>query len=319
MRNYRKRQRPRWPALTGKEVDADLVGRLSNAAGALQPILIEVVGQRRIEAALPALRKAADDSDGQVRAAALAALGSIVGLGDLPVLIERAVKPRDPQDGKAAEDGLRAACIRMPDREACAEKLTAALSQADVAAKCRLLGALGAMGGQQALQAVAAAGKDASPDIQDVASRALGEWMSADAAPALLDMAKTAGDDKYKVRALRGYIRIARQLQIPVETRLAMFRTAMEVAKRNEERQIALDILTRIPSAETLQLAVSYLGDPALKDAAADAAVKIAGKIVGAESKAVAEAMQKVVETSIGDGTGNRAKQLLEQAKAGSK
>jgi len=305
--------------LPGKEVDADLVARLSKAAGEIRTILIEVAGQRRIEAALPALLMAAEDSDGQVRAAALVALGSVVSLRDLPVLIQRAVKPRDPQDAKAAEDALRAACIRMPDREACAEKLTAALSRADVAAKCRLLGALGAMGGQKALQAVAAAGKDASPDIQDVASRALGEWMSVDAGPALLDMAKTAGDDKYKIRALRGYIRLARQLNLPAETRLAMFRTAMEVAQRNEEKQLALDILTRIPSTATLQLAVLRLGDPALKDAAADAAVKIAGKVVGPEPKAVADAMQKVVESGIGGNTGNRAKQLLERAKSGSK
>jgi HEAT repeat protein len=305
--------------MPGKEVDADLVARLPKAAGENRTILIEAIGQRRIEAALPALLKAAEDSDGQVRAAALAALGSVVSLRDLPVLIQRAVKPRDPQDAKAAEDALRAACIRMPDREACAEKLTAALPQADVAAKCRLLGALGAMGGERALQAVAAAGKDASPEIQDVASRVLGEWMSADAGPALLDMAKTAGDAKYKVRALRGYIRLARQLNLPAETRLAMFRTAMEVAQRNEEKQLALDILTRIPSAVTLQLAVSRLGDPALKDAAADAAVKIAGKVVGPEPKAIAEAMQKVVEAGIGGNSGNRAKQLLEQAKSGSK
>jgi HEAT repeat protein len=305
--------------MPAKEVDADLVARLPKAAGENRTILIEAIGQRRIEAALPALLKAAEDSDGQVRAAALAALGSVVSLRDLPVLIQRAVKPQDPQDAKAIEDALRAACIRMPDREACAEKLTAALAQADVAAKCRLLGALGAMGGEKALQAVAAAGKDASPEIQDVASRALGEWMSADAGPSLLDMAKTAGDAKYKIRALRGYIRIARQLNLPAETRLAMFRTAMEVAQRNEEKQLALDILTRIPSAATLQLAVSRLGDPALKDAAADAAVKIAGKVVGPEPKAVAEAMQKVVESGIGGNSANRAKQLLEQAKSGSK
>jgi hypothetical protein len=173
------------------------------------------------------------------------------------------------------------------------------------------------MGGPKALAAVAAAGKDASPEIQDVASRALGGWMSADAGPALLDMAKTAGDEKYKIRALRGYIRLARQLKLPAETRLAMFRAAMEVAKRNEEKQLAVDILTRVPTAATLQTAISYLNDPALKDAAAEVAVKIAGKIVGPEPQAVAEAMEKVVASGIGGKSGSRAKQLLDQAKSG--
>jgi len=299
--------------LPGKDVNADLVARLSKAPREIETILIAVAGQRRIEAALPALLKASEDSDVHIRVAALTALGSIITSRDLPLLIQRAVKPRDPQDAKAAGSALRAACVRMPNREACAEKLTSALSQSDVAAKCRLLDALGAMGGEKALQALGAAGKDANPEIQDVASRALGKWMSVDAGPVLLNMAKTAADNKYKTRALRGYIRIARQLKLPAKARLAMFHAAMEVAKRNEERQLALDILTCIPSTATLQIAVSFLDDPALKDAAADAAVKIAGKIAGTESKTVAKAMQKVVEANVDDTINNLAKQLLEQ------
>ena len=47
-----------------------------------------------------------------------------------------------------------------------------------------------------------------------------------------------------------------------------------------------------------------------MKDAAADAAVKIAGKLVGDEPKAVAEAMQKVVDAGVGGQTADRAKQL---------
>ena len=132
-------------------------------------------------------------------------------------------------------------------------------------------------------------------------------------------MAKTDPENKYRVRALRGYIRIARQLQLPEESKLAMFQTAMETAKRNEDKQVALDILSRIPSAKTLQLAVSYVDDAALKNAAADAAVKIAAKLVGRQPKVVAEAMQKVVDAQVGGNPGSRAQQLLDQAKAASK
>jgi hypothetical protein len=103
------------------------------------------------------------------------------------------------------------------------------------------------------------------------------------------------------------------------ETRLAMFRMAMELAKRNEEKKIALEILPRIPSAATLTLAVSYLGGPGLKDPAADAAVKISGKLVGRDPKAVAAELQKVIEAKVGGDTGAKAKQLLGQAKAAAK
>ncbi len=147
----------------------------------------------------------------------------------------------------------------------------------------------------------------------------LGEWLSADAAPALLEIVKSDPDAKYQIRALRGYIRIARQLRLAPETRLAMFRTAMELAKRNDEKKIALEILPRIPSAATLDLAVSYVRTPSLKDPAADASVKIAAKLVGREPKAVATELQKVVDANVAGDPGARAKQLLGQAKAAAK
>jgi len=37
---------------------------------------------------------------------------------------------------------------------------------------------------------------------------------------------------------------------IPAETKLAMFRTAMQLAKRNEEEALALDILSECPPGD---------------------------------------------------------------------
>lgn len=98
-----------------------------------------------------------------------------------------------------------------------------------------------------------------------------------------------------------------------------MFHEAMKVAKRDEEKRLALDILTRIPSAATLDLAASHLGEPSLKDAAAKAAVRIAAKLVADDPKAVAKAMRKVVEASVGGDSGSRGKQLLERAENAAK
>jgi HEAT repeat protein len=178
---------------------------------------------------------------------------------------------------------------------------------------------LGKVGGRKAIETVAACTKSDDSKVKNAATQSLGAWRNADAAPVLLEIAKTDSDGKYRTRALRGYIRIARQLQFPADARLAMFRTAMETAKRNDEKQIALDILTRIPTATSLQTAVAYLGDAALKDRAADAAVKIGTKILRQDPKAVVVSMQKVVDANPEVSIGNRAKQLLGQAQAASK
>ena len=44
---------------------------------------------------------------------------------------------------------------------------------------------------------------------------AAGRVDDVDAAPVLLDLAKSAADEKYKIRALRGYIRLVRQFAMP--------------------------------------------------------------------------------------------------------
>jgi hypothetical protein len=170
------------------------------------------------------------------------------------------------------------------------------------------------MGGTKALATVVAGADSQDDQIKDAATRILGDWPSADAAPALLEIAKHHSEARYRVRAMRGYLRIARQLQLTADERLDMFRTAMVAAERDEEKRLALDILTRIPSVDTLNLAVSYLGDAVLRDSAADAAVKMAPRLLTSDPHAVAQAMRKIQEAAVGGNAGSRAAQLLRQA-----
>ena len=141
-------------------------------------VLIELVGLRRIDT-VPALIKAADDSNAQIRAAALTALGSTVGPGDLSVLITRVATPTNSVDTAAAQQALRAACVRMPDRDACAAQLTAAMPRANVSAKRAILETLASVGGTRALRSVAIAAEAKQPELQDTATRLLGQWMLA--------------------------------------------------------------------------------------------------------------------------------------------
>ena len=305
--------------LPGAEVDAAVVARLAGAQPKAKAVLIELLGARRIAAQTPAVLQAAADADESGRIAAIAALGRLAELKDIDILIGKSLGGATPAETAAAQTALKMAALRMSDRDGCAAKLAEKLKGASAENQAYLLTMLGKVSGAKALETVVAGAKSADPAIKDAATRVLGEWLSADAAPMLLEIAKGDADAKYQVRALRGYIRIARQLQLPAETRLAMFQTAMEVSKRNEEKQIALSILSRIPSAATLALAASHVGNPALKDASADTAVKIAAKILGQDPKAVAEAMQKLVDANVGGNSGARAKQLLGQAKAGAK
>jgi RNA binding exosome subunit len=114
--------------------------------------------------------------------------------------------------------------------------------------------------------------------------------MSADAGPALLDVAKSVDSDKYQVRALRGYIRLARQFDMSDQERAERCEKALAAAKRPDEQKLVLQVLERYHSADTLKVAVKAQQTPELKEEAA--------KVVAAITKNLSEGGGKRAKSS---------------------
>ncbi len=265
-------------AIPGENIDSRIVVLLKSPKGKMYPLLLQLVGNRRIDA-VPDLLKAIDHSDRDVRNAALIALGETVRLQRLSVLISQVLTPKHREDAAVATQALKAASIRMPDREACSAQLASAIDQTkSVSVKISLLEILGAMGGTNALTAMEAAAKSNDPQLQDISSRLLGEWMTEDAAPVLLDLAGIP-TNPYQIRALRGYIRIARQFVLPEEQRVKMCQTAFDAAHQTAEKKLVLDVLKRYPCVDTLKQAISAMQVAEIRDEATQATLIIAQKL----------------------------------------
>jgi HEAT repeat protein len=279
--------------LPGKNVDQEIVSRLAKARGKIYPLLLGIVGKRRIDA-IDALLKAVDHSDKAVRSAALSALGETVDLKRLSVLVSQVVKPKHDEDAEVAQQALKTACVRMPEREECASELAAAIDRtAAVPTKIVLLDVLGMVGGSKALESMVAAAKAADPKLLDASTRLLGEWSSADAAPVLLELSKTAKGEKFQVRAMNGYIRIANKFVMPEPDRTEMCRIALETAKQPAEQKKVLDVLKKYPNLENLKLAVRAAQVQELKGEATSVAMAIAQKL-GGKAAEVQELLSKV-------------------------
>lgn len=277
--------------LPGEGVDKDIVARLAKAEGKVYPVLLELVGQRRIDA-LTSLLKAVDHSDKAVRSAALTSLGTTVPAKRLSVLISQVVSPKHAEDAPVAQQALKTACIRMPDREACATELATGIEKSPVATKTILLEILADVGGTKALNTIGAAAKSDEPQLQDTGSRLLGKWNNVDAAPVLLDLAKTA--PAYRDRAIKGYISLVRRFAtIPEPQRIEMCQNALAASRNAAEKKLVLDVLKLYPSIETLKLAVKATRElPELKDEATQATLAIAQKL-GGKSDEVRELLSK--------------------------
>ncbi len=253
-------------ALSDPQVNAAILARLPNAKQDKQ-VLLEVIGLRQLEAT-DELVKAIDDNSEAVRVAALQALGQTVPQSRLDTLVGIVVKPKLPADATAAASALRTAAVRMPDREGCAALLSGAVERAPASVKPTLLEIIAAVGGTKALETVAQYARSKDDTLRDITSRLMGEWMTIDVAPVLLDLATKGPADRFQVRAMRGYIRVARQFVMPDEDRVKMCQQAMAAAKNVAEQKLILDVLKRDPSLGTLRLAIESHAKPALKEEA---------------------------------------------------
>jgi HEAT repeat protein len=289
-------------ALPGDAVDRGIRAQLATADARLLPVIVGLVGARRIPAAKE-LQPLLAHGDPAVRKAAIESLGAVIALSDVGLLIDAVVKPRDPAEAEIAAKSLRQACTRMADREACAEKLAAAITDGlPITTKVAIYDVLGEVGGKRALAALAAAGKSSVPELQDAATRLFGKWMTPDAGPVLVELVGTLPPGKYHSRAVRGAIRIARQFSIPDEERADLCRLILKAAADPADQKAVLEFMPRYPSPAMLRVAREAESLPGLEAEAKGAAAAIEQKLPKAAAAVRSFEKQVLTERFVAEG-----------------
>lgn len=259
-------------------VNEVIVVRLAGSDVASLPLVIGLVGDRRITGAAGTVLPFVEHADPAVRTAAMTALGSVIELKDLGMLVAKTAAPRNEAEGAAAAAALKEAAVRMADRDACAARIAEAVETAGSRAGV-LVETLADVGGGVALTAVAAAAGSGDAALQDAATRVLGKWMTADAAPVLLDLATTDKAGPYRRRAMKGYLRIARQFALPEAERAEMCRRALAAAEDSADHKAVIEILVRYPHAATLAVAQEAVDMPDTAEEARAAVTAIETKL----------------------------------------
>jgi hypothetical protein len=162
-----------------------------------------------------------------------------------------------------------------------------------------LFGAMTAVGGKTAMQAVITGTANADSEVKDAAIRALANWPDFDAVKPLLEIAAKSDSTKvHQVLALRGVARLARSSeQEAAPNRIAAAQAVMKAAQRDEEKKEAIAALGGIVSPETVAALTPLLADPALKAEAAQAAINLAQNLRRANRKA-AENLVRAIESA---------------------
>ncbi len=297
------------------QIDAAVLDRAKTGPANTRLIAIDLTAQRRILTGNPLLFQIADDPDKSIRIAALDTLGKTAENPDLANLVTLLVQRKNPEELRAAENAVKAVAGKAPDKPACTAALLKALPQAQPEPACALLRLLRTTGGPDALQAVRTAMKNTNPQMQETAIRTLCEWPTADAAPDLLQMAKSAPGDTTKIAALRGYINLIRDPALAGENKMAIAQQADQLTQRDEEKKLLLGALAEVPAADALAMAVTALDNPNTRSEAILAVLAISEKIAAQNPAETASAIQKVLDTTDNEDISKRAKEILSKIK----
>jgi len=283
--------------LPGKDVDAALLSRLGPAKGNQRQLLIELVAERRIEGALPAIMESVTDTDAGIRGAALQAV----------------------RGSKARADVTRALlAVAGRGGVACLPDLLPLMKSDDSNLRMVGLRAMAIVGGPDALAAVKAALKDKKEAVQDEAVRTLSTWPNnwpedAEAAKILLTLTESGKKTSHKVLGLRGYLQYVRgSKKLRGKEKVTRIHELLPQIKRAEEKRLAIAVLGSVPSSEALELLMTLAEDRTVTEEAYSAIVNLTRRDSRGLSKDQRrKALQTVVEKSKHNGTKKRASDAL--------
>lgn len=286
--------------LPGKEIDNAIVELLDKGDKTAKTTAIGLVEERRIISAFPLLKKNMQDSDSEIRKAALDAIAQVASIDDLPMLFEVLSATKNEQDAKEVQHVLLSACTRMP-QEAAAKATIKMFDSASMPVKLFLFDLLKQIGGPLAVQTVESYAFGNDDQLKDKATAVFGQWSKPEdialVADACLKIARQSRENKYKVRGLRGAIRFARQFEMPEEKRLEICDQAFALANRNEEKLLVIDVYWRKPTLKMLAATMKHIDTEVFREKACETAVTICEKLQG-KSPEIADAMKKVLEKS---------------------
>jgi hypothetical protein len=136
-------------------------------------------------------------------------------------------------------------CRRTADRENAANLFAEELKNADSQTSEFYLDCLFHVGGEKAAAVIAAVAMGTDDALCDKATQLLGRWTTPEVAPHLIFIAEKHPNERYRNRTLSGYLRVIRQMGLPLEQKVQMAEKAVAVASRDADKERAKEVLVR--------------------------------------------------------------------------
>lgn len=264
----------------GTGIREALLDHLERAGATEKAELLVALGKRGDNDATSLLLQHVRAPEQTVRLAALTSLRELRAPNTLTPLLDLAGATPSAADRSAVLKALLAVCQAHPDKGQAGQQVMGALRKMPASSRRHVLPLLGELATPEALAELQRASAD--EDLVRESIRLLTQWPNAEPASCLLDLARTHTDTTIQILALRGAITASGRATEPGH-KLTLLRDAIKLAKRDEEKRLALSQVAQVTRPQALDMALGYLHDTALKNEAGLAALSIAESLAETE------------------------------------
>ncbi len=241
--------------------------------------LIQIATQRRAVDVVPELFQVSLKEQGQLREAALEAVGQLANPDFIEDLIPAVTKAKAGAQREAAERAILAIYNRHPGlNQQPRHPVLAGFYKLVGDEQAALLPTVGRVGGKEAREVVDWYLKHPYPMVRDVGWRALCHWPDASVAAELLSAVEKPFDNARRSMAFKALVRVAglQSETVSDSQRLEWLKKAMSLAKDDQERLLVLKRVSAVRNIDSLRFAIPWLDKPELADQACQTVVELA-------------------------------------------
>jgi HEAT repeat protein len=291
--------------MDAKDIDDAIIAKLNDKE--LSAAAIKAVAKRKCAKAVPELLKLAKTGTGSVQTEAWNALGATASAPYMDALMTAMLDIKDEKLKTVAADAVKYICGHAADKQQCFEVVAKHYGKADEAAKELILELASVAGGEKALELVRSALKSGNKKLYDRAVRSLCSWVDTQATRDLMEVARSAPDEKTRIVALRGFMTVAER-EGNERNRAKSYSEIRGLIKRADEKRLLISKLRGTRDVASVKMLSDYVSDAEVSKEASMAAIDLTKAMTKRGPKNELKAlMDKVLATCKDKGVQKRA------------
>lgn len=218
------------------------------------------------------------NSNAEIREAAFNALPSIAEISNLSKLADQLSIAKSEAEQTAVQQAIYVALKQAGNQEKQADLLVKTMNSTSSSVKNLYYNIFAKIGGTKALEVTIAGFNSGNNDAKNAAFEALASWSDFGATTELIAICRNPQAETYFDKAFNSYVSQINPSNNPIEQKLLLLTSALEVAKTDKQKETVIRQMGEIGTFLSIVTIGNYLDDKNLQQTAARAAISAATK-----------------------------------------